>query len=64
MESAKEVTLLDTPDVKVKAEVDMMALASKLEGMVEKSRTISSLREVFTWKLTFAIQTEENKRLQ
>ena len=30
MESAKEVTLLDTPGVKVQAEVDMMALASRL----------------------------------
>ena len=62
MESAKEVTLLDTPGVKVQAEVDMMALASRLEGMMQKSGTISSLREVLTWKLTFAIQTEENKR--
>ena len=64
MESAKEVTLLDTPGVKVQAEVDMMALASRLEGMVQKSGTISSLREVLTWKLTFAIQTKENKRQQ
>ena len=62
MGSAKEVTLLDTPGVKVQAAVDMMALASRSEGMVQKSGTISSLREVFSWKLTFAIQTEVDKR--
>ena len=42
----------------------MMALASRLEGIVQQSRTISSLREVFSWKLTFAIQTEVDKRQQ
>ena len=61
IKSAKEVTLLDTPGVKVQAEVDIMALASRLEGMIQKSGTISSLREVLTWKLTIAIQSEENK---
>ena len=64
MGSAKEITLLDTPNVKVQAAVNIIALASRLEGMVQKSGTISSLREVFSWKLTFAIQTEVDKRQQ
>ena len=64
MESAKKVTLLDTPDVKIQAEVDVMALASRQEGMVQKSCTFSSLIELITWKLTIAIQSMENKRQQ
>ena len=64
MGSAKEVTLLDTPSFKVQAAVNMMALASRSEGIIQKSGTISSLREVFSWKLTFAIQTEVDKRQQ
>ena len=64
MGSAKEVTLLDTPSFKVQAAVNMMALASRSEGIIQKSGTISSLREVFSWKLKFAIQTEGNKRQQ
>ena len=43
MGSAKEVTLLDTTGVKVQAEVNMMALASRSEGIMQKSGTISSL---------------------
>ena len=64
MGSAKEITLLDTPNVKVQDAVNMMALVSGSEGMVQKSGTISSLREVFSWKLTFAIQPEVDKRQQ
>ena len=37
MGSAKEITLLDTPNVKVQAAVNMMALASRSEGMIQKS---------------------------
>ena len=46
MESAKEVTLLDTPGVKVQAEVDMMALASRLEGMIQKSDYLNLISEI------------------
>ena len=46
LESAKEVTLLDTPDVKIQAEVDVIALASRQKDMVQKSVTFSSLREM------------------
>ena len=46
LESAKEVTLLDTPDVKIQAEVDVIALASRQKDMVQKSGTFSSLREM------------------
>ena len=60
-ESAKQVTLLDTPGVKVQAEVDIMAVASRSESIMQKSGTNSSLREALTWKLTFAIHAEENK---
>ena len=46
MESNKEVTLLDTPDIKVQAGLDVMALASRKESKIQKSGTFSDLKRL------------------
>ena len=53
-----------TPDFKVQASLNIMALANSKESRFQKSATFSSLREVVSWKLTVDIQSVEDKRQQ
>ena len=46
MESSKEVTLLDTPDIKVQAGLDIMALANRKESKIQKKILIAERNSI------------------
>ena len=51
MGSNKKVTLVDTPDFKVQAILDIMGMASGDSNKFQRYSTISYLREDISWKL-------------
>ena len=61
MKSSKEVTLVDTPDIQVQANMNIMALANSTNNSFQRYRTFSSLREIVSWKLSVSIQSVEDR---